>query len=146
MYRYKLFTNSNIFHLLIYMTYKNVLIIMVAIIILYIVVKYWNNTESFLVDIKKINKSSSRDHSILDDPLFGDVKEYQNDDDGRLGIDKCLENCKGNCLEFGVTGIAYCFPRDNPIKANYNTTLRSFDNETDDVDRAASRMTYPGLR
>jgi hypothetical protein len=27
----------------------------------------------------------------------------------RLGLDVCLEKCKGNCVEFGITGKAFCF-------------------------------------
>jgi hypothetical protein len=125
-----------------------ILLTIMSALIIYLCIKYRANVmrENFLVDIKKINKASTRDHSILDDPLFADVKEYTNDDDGRLGIDKCLEYCKGGCVEFGQTGIAYCFPRDNPIKANYNTTMRNFENETEDKDRATERIAYPGLR
>lgn len=26
------------------------------------------------------------------------------------GIYKCLKDCQGNCVEFGYTGTAYCFP------------------------------------
>lgn len=122
-------------------------VIIIALIV-YLCYKYSKNIikENFLVDIKKTNKTGQRDRSLLDDPLFSDVKEYNNDNDGRLGLDKCLEYCNGHCVEFGQTGIAYCFPSANPIKANYNTALRSFDNETDAVDRATERMSYPGLR
>lgn len=127
---------------------SSILVTFAVALIAYLCFRYLKNVtkENFLVDIKKINKTGQRDRSLLDDPLFGDVKEYNNDDDGRLGLDKCLEYCNGNCLEFGQTGVAYCFPSVNPIKPNYNTTLRSFENETEDVDRATERMSYPGLR
>lgn len=26
------------------------------------------------------------------------------------GIDKCVKNCNGNCLELGYTGLSFCFP------------------------------------
>lgn len=52
---------------------------------------------------------------LMDDSLFKDIVVYSNDEDpyepgGRLGIDKCLDECPGKCVEFGVTGIGYCFP------------------------------------
>lgn len=56
-------------------------------------------------------------YDLLDDSLFNQVITYENDDDpyscgSKLGIEKCLENCPGKCIEFGVTGIGYCFPPD----------------------------------
>jgi hypothetical protein len=54
-------------------------------------------------------------NDLLDDSLFNHVVTYENDDDpydsgSKLGIEKCLENCAGKCVEFGVTGIGHCFP------------------------------------
>lgn len=54
------------------------------------------------------------DSNLMNDSLFKDVVYYENDirgdARGRIGLDKCLENCNGTCLEFGITGNAYCFP------------------------------------
>jgi hypothetical protein len=55
---------------------------------------------------------------ILDDPTFQDVVVYPNDDDpyadGQTsGIDKCLSKCNGKCVEFGVSGIGFCYPSYN---------------------------------
>ena len=56
------------------------------------------------------------DYNILNDPLFSNVVYHENDIDPitgntvRLGLDKCLEYCKGNCVEYGITGNTYCFP------------------------------------
>lgn len=50
---------------------------------------------------------------LFHDPLMSDVTYFPNDanPDGKLGIVKCLEQCKnGSCVEFGVTGNAHCFP------------------------------------
>ena len=41
---------------------------------------------------------------------FDDMIVYDNEPNGRLGLDKCIELCKGYCVEFGLTGTAYCFP------------------------------------
>lgn len=47
-----------------------------------------------------------------DDKLFDDVIMYESDpaDINKSGVYKCLENCKGNCVEYGITGNTFCFP------------------------------------
>jgi hypothetical protein len=53
-------------------------------------------------------------YSLLNDPLFSDVIYYENDmTTGRIGVDMCIEKCNGNCVEYGQTGNAYCFPKKN---------------------------------
>jgi hypothetical protein len=52
---------------------------------------------------------------VLYDPTFQDVITYNNDDNpyeiGQSnGINKCLNFCDGSCVEFGQTGIAFCYP------------------------------------
>ena len=54
---------------------------------------------------------SHNNYSLLNDPLFKDVVYYENDNNGRLGLDMCIESCDGNCVEYGQTGNAYCFPK-----------------------------------
>lgn len=58
---------------------------------------------------------------ILDDKLFDDVTTFENDEDGRLGLDKCLAANCGTCVEYGLTGNALCFPKYKPLGKNYNT-------------------------
>ena len=50
----------------------------------------------------------------LDGLLFEDVNLYESEHtvDGELGLEKCIKNCKGMCVEFGMTGDAYFFPED----------------------------------
>jgi len=52
--------------------------------------------------------------NILDSLLFKDVNIYESEHtiEGELGLEKCIKNCKGMCVEFGMTGDAYCFPKD----------------------------------
>jgi hypothetical protein len=52
---------------------------------------------------------------IMVDPLFENLTFYINDEDpykkgGKLGLEKCFDNCIGSCVEFGITGNAFCFP------------------------------------
>jgi hypothetical protein len=48
----------------------------------------------------------------FDDKLFDDVVMYKSSptDLSKAGLYDCLEKCKGTCVEYGVTGDAYCFP------------------------------------
>jgi hypothetical protein len=68
-------------------------------------------------DITKIEPGGSQ--SLLNDPLFKDVIYYENDiiqfnKDGsiigELGLSKCFKKCNGVCIEYGITGHAYCYP------------------------------------
>lgn len=51
---------------------------------------------------------------------FDDLIVYDNSPDGRLGFDKCIENCKGYCVEHGWTGSAYCFPVKEEKPKNFD--------------------------
>jgi len=58
---------------------------------------------------------NTRPTDILNDPLFEDVTLYNNTYDENeniieIGMIDCIKKCKGNCVEFGVLGYAYCFP------------------------------------
>ena len=48
---------------------------------------------------------------------FRDIVSYDNDiiDNNvyKLGIEKCLEQCDGNCVEYGVTVVGVCFKKIN---------------------------------
>lgn len=71
-----------------------------------------HNRENY-VDVNRL--SDIRKIDILEDPQFYDVITYNNDENPykegqRNGLAKCLDNCNGNCVEFGVSGIAFCYP------------------------------------
>ena len=95
------------------------LIILTFLIICIACIVVLNNSgcEPFLTDEKK--------PKFLYDKLFDDVTIYDNDADGRLGLDKCLEANCGVCLEYGVTGNALCFPRTRPLGNNALTINNS---------------------
>ena len=102
--------------------------------------------ESFLNEIKKVKHGPQ----ILDDKVFADVVTYDNDYDidgnVRLGLDKCLESCTGHCVEYGITGVSHCYPQTKALGRNYYTTLKNYENESDDVDRAGEKLVYPSMR
>lgn len=76
-----------------------------------------SSTEERKTDITKIEPGGPQ--SLLNDPLFKDVIYYENDNIqfnkdgstiGELGLSKCFKNCNGVCVEYGITGNAYCYP------------------------------------
>lgn len=85
---------------------------------------------------------------ISEDKLFSDIIPYDNQLDGRLGLDICLEKCNGECLEYGQTGNAYCFPNDGKtvIKSTFYETLRDDSYKYENTDEAPQKLTYPNLR
>jgi hypothetical protein len=64
------------------------------------------------VQLTKIGTREGADP--LEGLLFSDVTFYEGSHtvDGDLGLERCIKNCKGMCMEFGQTGDAYCFPAD----------------------------------
>lgn len=42
------------------------------------------------------------------DELYENTITFENEE-GREGLDMCVEKCKGNCVEFGIHGKAFCF-------------------------------------
>ncbi len=50
----------------------------------------------------------------LDGALFDDIIMYKNEPtlEGELGLEKCIKKCKGQCVEYGMTGESFCFPTD----------------------------------
>lgn len=51
---------------------------------------------------------------------FDDLIVYDNQPDGRIGLDKCIEQCQGYCVEHGQTGSAYCYPVHPTTEKNFN--------------------------
>lgn len=46
---------------------------------------------------------------------FDNISVYNNEDskDGtyaEIGYDKCMKRCEGYCVEYGMTGTAFCYP------------------------------------
>ena len=119
------------------------LIIITLILIIIFYYLYKNNYEHMQTnsnDEKKYDKTNMKNITLSEqvtnpiqlntDPLFSNVIMYQNDDNydfftQKLGINKCIEDKKCHtCVEFGVTGAAYCFP------SNLNTSVNQPDIQT----------------
>lgn len=56
--------------------------------------------------VKEETKYNPSNQQISD--IYEETKKFENNPP-RLGIDLCYEQCKGNCVEYGITGFAFCF-------------------------------------
>lgn len=76
-------------------------------------------------------------HEIIDlSKQFTDMITFDNDAEGRLGIDYCIEKCNGYCVEKGQTGAADCFPARPAEKQDFEGDIVS--NE--------KQLSYPNIR
>lgn len=71
---------------------------------------------------------------------FPEIIAYDNDYKTlRMGLDKCAEECipnGGQCVEFGITGNAWCFPKIEEKEKNYKTDLD---------DQYQTKLSYPDM-
>ena len=83
---------------------------LLCLIILFLLIIY------YIYHCKIENFENSNTATILEDPLFKDIIIFNNDENPyekgqKIGLTKCLDECNGTCVEFGISGIAYCFPK-----------------------------------
>lgn len=76
-----------------------VIILVIIVCIIYGISKY-KQKETF----GKIKDLKTKDFT----DIYVNAEAYENKD-GRMGLDICLEKCAGNCVEYGLTGKAWCF-------------------------------------
>lgn len=101
---------------------KKVLIVVILVFCLIIFCAYKKSegfNSQYAINDKIYTGHPREGYSLMDDSLFTNVITFNNDDDpyaqgGKIGLQKCLEQCDGKCIEFGVTGIGYCFPKNIP--------------------------------
>ena len=71
---------------------------------------------------------------------FPEIIAYDNDYKNlRMGLDKCAEECipnGGQCVEFGITGNAWCFPKVDKKEINYKTGID---------DQNQTKLSYPDM-
>jgi hypothetical protein len=72
-----------------------------------------NNENSIDIDPEKKTKSITKQVDLLKDGAFSDVKMYYSEPvwGEMTGLQKCMNECRGTCTEFGLSGSAMCFPR-----------------------------------
>lgn len=135
--------NININNLLIFIMLGLLLIIIVHLLIKKFNLKFEKLFyENFLDKIMKVKQGPE----LLDDKLFSDVIPYDNQEDGRIGLDRCLEECNGVCVEYGMTGNAHCFPKLEKQPVNYFNALRDDTFEKNDDERKNKNALFANLR
>ena len=107
---------------------KIILIILLILIFILLI----NKKENYTYDDK--NKKSNgiiQGSDILQGQLFDDVIMYIGDKtlQGELGLEKCIKKCDGMCVEYGMTGDAFCFPKNNDQKKFTETIQSEIKNE-----------------
>lgn len=106
---------------------KIILIILLILIFILLI----NKKENYTYDDKN-KKSKTISDGIIEgsDPLqgqlFDDVIMYIGDRtlQGELGLEKCIKKCDGMCVEYGMTGDAFCFPKNSDQK-KFTETIQS---------------------
>ena len=80
--------------------------------------------------------------------MFEDVKTFDNDPEGRAGLDMCIDACDGLCVEFGQTGVAHCYPNPEKeqIKTIYYENLRDNTYATENIDEKPDKLVFSNLR
>jgi len=79
---------------------------------------YWEDllTNSMIVLVEESTTTSTEkygdyteDYSDAEKDIYEGSVEYEYTEGEYSGIYKCLDECDGNCLEYGITGKAWCF-------------------------------------
>lgn len=93
-----------------------IIIIIILIIKIYNLENFEDNKFNSIASDPNIRKKTTISHIDIT-KQFPEVNIFENDmDDFRMGLDKCMEhkeknNNKGNCVEYGLTGNAWYFPK-----------------------------------
>ena len=106
---------------------KIILIILLTLIFILLIYKKENYT--YDDNNKKSNKISDsiiEGSDLLEGQLFDNVIMYIGDKtvQGELGLEKCIKKCDGMCVEYGMTGDAFCFPK-NSYEKKFTKTIQS---------------------
>jgi hypothetical protein len=106
---------------------KIILIILLILIFILLINKKENYTyEDKNKKSKTISTGIIQGSDPLQGQLFDDVIMYIGDKtlEGELGLEKCIKKCDGMCVEYGMTGDAFCFPKSNDEK-KFTKTIQS---------------------
>lgn len=97
---------------------NNFLVILLLLVIIYFNIykteqfQQTNTANNAIIEFDLMKKNMS----IFGDNVFDNVTGYINDDlnanpNALTGLDKCINQCNGYCVEYGLTGNAMCFPK-----------------------------------
>jgi len=86
---------------------------MILVILLVIFLLSFLYDRSTIEGLDTFNGRMMIDDQYFYDKVFDDVSYYPNEyDEDKVypGVYRCTMECPGNCVEYGVSGNAYCFP------------------------------------
>lgn len=98
------------------------MIIIICIVLLILFIVWFNKKNNVIEGLNTFNGRMAIDDQYFYDKLFDDVVYYQNDYEKkferaeeigkllRTGWEKCKLECPGHCVEYFLSGNAYCFP------------------------------------
>ncbi len=113
---------------------KFILVIILILVILFLLRNYsehytiLENDNTTKLSSTLPNQNTRQGSDPLDGQLFEDVLLYKSDNslEGKLGLEKCIKKCKGMCVEYGMTGDAYCYPENYlEVKNKYLESINS---------------------
>lgn len=87
--------------------------IKILLIIILLIILINSDCEKFYESrtFNKLSNIKTNDDDIFN---FNNLNIYNNELIDNIviesGIDKCINKCEGNCVEWGVTGVGVCFP------------------------------------
>ena len=84
--------------------------ILLIILIIIIIITLYENYNRKIEGLDTFNGRQAINDMYFYYKMFDDVTYYQNKSDFEFGMDECIEKCIGYCVEYGITGNAYCFP------------------------------------
>jgi len=108
-----------------------------------------NANDEIGTSFTQIEKERSRntiDFNLFNDLTFRDIIVYDNDINGRLGLDKCLDNKVGTCVPYGsFTGIAYYYPPTYG-DTSYGDAITAGLTPKEEQQPLTGSMVFPNLR
>ncbi len=110
------------------------IILLLLLILIFILLVNKNENYTYVDKNKNSNTISSgiiQGSDPLQGELFDDVIMYIGDRtlEGELGLEKCIKKCDGMCVEYGMTGDAFCFPKRKDEKKITKTIQSEIKNE-----------------
>lgn len=96
-------------------------IVIGVLVILFLIVFYFSNIKNYFKETFGDSASVKTTPDVLDlTQEFDDVVTYDNQPNGIIGLDTCIDKCQGYCVENGQTGSALCYPVHSDVAKDFN--------------------------
>lgn len=106
----------------------------------------YDKDRSSYEQMEKDRVKNNIDFNLFNTLTFDDVIVYDNEPEGRLGLDRCLDNKVGTCVPYGnMTGIAYYYPPQY-TDLNFGDVISSELTPEEQKQPYLGTLSYPNLR